>query len=96
MGDRLVRILGAVGAAANWSIPIAAFASLNSDPAKINPTMTATLAGYSCAFMRWAIAINPPNYLLLSCHIANEIAQLTQLGRWAKYKFLDNQKPATA
>ena len=41
------------------------------------------LAVYSLLFMRWAIAITPANYPLLVCHIANEAAQLTQLGRYA-------------
>ena len=40
--------------------------------------------------MRWAIAISPPNYPLLVCHIANEAAQLTQLGRYAA----SEKKPA--
>ena len=45
--------------------------------------VVSALAVYSLLFMRWAIAISPPNYPLLVCHIANEAAQLTQLGRYA-------------
>jgi hypothetical protein len=55
------------------------------------------LAVYSLLFMRWAIAISPPNYPLLVCHIANETAQLVQLGRYAasEKKPAQQQKPPT-
>ncbi|EGC37671.1 hypothetical protein DICPUDRAFT_29915 [Dictyostelium purpureum] len=75
-------MVGFLGAAANWTIPIASFMNLKNDPEKIDPIMTTTLASYSLVFMRWAIAIYPPNYWLLGCHAANEVAQLTQLSRW--------------
>eukprot|EP01111_Echinosteliopsis_oligospora_P019697 TRINITY_DN964_c0_g1_i1.p1 TRINITY_DN964_c0_g1~~TRINITY_DN964_c0_g1_i1.p1 ORF type:complete len:108 (-),score=30.54 TRINITY_DN964_c0_g1_i1:122-445(-) len=84
--ERWVKLIGTIGAAANWTIPIASFASIKDDPAKINPVMTSTLAFYSIAFIRWSIAIHPPNYLLTACHIANETAQLIQLSRWASWK----------
>jgi len=92
MGDRWVKIVGAIGAAANWTIPIAAIASFKDDPTKINPIMTSTLAFYSLAFMRWSIAISPPNYLLLLCHATNEAAQLTQLGRWSIWRFTAKER----
>eukprot|EP01132_Coremiostelium_polycephalum_P000520 gene520-655_t len=74
--EKWTKFIGFLGAAANWSIPIA------SDPEKIDPIMTTTLASYSLVFMRWSIAIYPPNYWLLGCHAANETAQLLQLSRW--------------
>jgi len=83
MGDKLVKIVGFLGAAANWTIPVASLASLQNDPSRIDPFMTTTLAFYSFAFMRWSVAIIPANYLLTACHITNASAQLIQLGRWA-------------
>eukprot|EP01133_Synstelium_polycarpum_P013008 gene13008-15300_t len=76
------QFVGFLGAAANWTIPITALYNLNNDPSTIDPVMTTTLAAYSLVFMRWSIAIKPANYWLLGCHMANEVAQLTQLSRW--------------
>jgi hypothetical protein len=78
------RIVGYIGAAANWLIPIAGFGNLiNQDPAHINPLMTTTLMVYSSIFWRWAIAITPANWLLLACHTANASVQGLTLGKWA-------------
>eukprot|EP00127_Corallochytrium_limacisporum_P001542 Clim_evm3s65 gene=Clim_evmTU3s65 len=82
MSERYVRAVGYLGALANWGIPVAALASMQDDPSKINPAMTATLAGYSMLFVRWSLAIFPPNYPLFACHVTNTTAQLGQLGRW--------------
>lgn len=60
--------------------------NLRNDPDKIDPIMTSTLAAYSLIFMRWSIAIYPPNYWLLGCHAVNEVAQLSQLSRWGWHK----------
>jgi len=46
----------------------------------------AVLAGYSAVFMRFAWMVQPRNYLLLYCHVCNEAAQLTQLGRKLTYE----------
>jgi len=84
--DSWTKTVGTIGALANWSIPLAAISHMLSskDPGStIDPIMTTSLAIYSLLFMRWAIAISPANYPLMVCHIANEAAQLTQLGRWA-------------
>ena len=84
--DAWAKTVGTVGALANWSIPLAAITHIvnQKDPATtIDPVMTTSLAIYSLLFMRWAIAITPANYPLLVCHMANEVAQLTQLGRYA-------------
>lgn len=47
--------------------------------------MTAALCIYSATFMRYALAVTPPNYLLFLCHAVNEGAQLTQGYRYLKY-----------
>ena len=42
---------------------------------------------YSGLFMRFAWMVQPRNLLLFACHAANEGAQLTQLGRYTKYRY---------
>jgi len=81
------QFVGTIGALANWGIPLAALTNIynNQEPKQIDPRMTSALAVYSFFFMRWSLAITPPNYPLLLCHICNEAAQLVQLGRWAQY-----------
>ena len=84
--DRWTKTVGTIGALANWSIPLAGIAHMLStkDPATtIDPITVGTLTVYSLLFMRWAIAISPPNYPLLLCHVANVIVQSTQLTRYA-------------
>lgn len=83
VSTNFVRKVGYLGAAANWLIPIAAITNLYKQPAEnVNPQMTGILALYSCVFMRWAIAISPPNYPLLACHVANSTAQFATLGKY--------------
>ncbi len=48
--------------------------------------MTANLCVYSALFMRFAWTVQPRNYLLLSCHAFNEVAQLNQLRRGYQYQ----------
>jgi mitochondrial pyruvate carrier 1 len=47
--------------------------------------MTGALIIYSMTFMRYALAVQPKNYLLFACHFVNEGAQLTQGYRWMNY-----------
>jgi mitochondrial pyruvate carrier 1 len=47
--------------------------------------MTGALVIYSATFMRYALAVQPKNYLLFACHFINEGAQLTQGYRWLSY-----------
>lgn len=47
--------------------------------------MTGALTVYSATFMRYALAVQPRNYLLFACHFVNEGAQLTQGYRWMQY-----------
>ena len=42
----------------------------------------AAMCVYSALFMRFALAIQPRNYLLFACHAANETVQLYNLSRW--------------
>eukprot|EP00124_Ichthyophonus_hoferi_P002709 Ihof_evm3s197 gene=Ihof_evmTU3s197 len=81
-GDKLVKAVGLVGAIANWTIPLAAIANFNNDPALINPGMTGVLFFYSAMFMRWSIAISPANYPLFACHVTNMGAQASQVLRY--------------
>ena len=37
--------------------------------------------------MRFAWMVQPRNLLLFACHATNEGAQLTQLGRYTKYRY---------
>lgn len=47
--------------------------------------MTGALVIYSATFMRYALAVQPKNYLLFLCHFVNEGAQLTQGYRYLQY-----------
>ncbi|XP_017776067.1 PREDICTED: mitochondrial pyruvate carrier 1 [Nicrophorus vespilloides] len=80
------------GPVANWGIPIAAFSDIQKDPKYISGTMTFALCCYSAIFMRFALKVVPKNRLLFSCHVANEAAQLIQLGRFINYNYLSKDK----
>ncbi|KAI9249230.1 mitochondrial pyruvate carrier [Phascolomyces articulosus] len=94
------------GPVANWGIPLAAIADWKKDPAYISGNMTVALCIYSGLFMRFALAVQPKNYLLFACHATNEVAQLVQGYRFLQYnKNADNkqvqeqkveEKPSTA
>ncbi|VEN64432.1 unnamed protein product [Callosobruchus maculatus] len=43
-------------------------------------------------FMRFAWKVQPRNMLLFACHFTNEGAQLIQLSRALKYKYVDKKK----
>lgn len=82
--QQFVRMIGYVGAAANWLIPIAGIMNFPTRPLKdIDPIMTTILCIYSSLFMRWAVAIAPANYPLCACHITNATVQACTLVRWA-------------
>lgn len=75
------------GPIANWGIVLSAvYDALYKGPEIINIPMTATLAGYSSLFIRFAWKVKPRNYLLFSCHMFNIIAQVNQLRRAIDYK----------
>ncbi|KAL0074602.1 hypothetical protein J3Q64DRAFT_1777515 [Phycomyces blakesleeanus] len=73
------------GPVANWGIPIAAISDWKKDPELISGNMTAALCIYSGLFMRFALAVQPVNYLLFACHATNEVAQLVQGYRYIDY-----------
>jgi len=69
---------------------------------RISGPMTFALCVYSATFMRYALAVTPPNYLLFACHFVNECAQLTQGYRYLNWHhwggkekagFVDTPKP---
>lgn len=91
-----VRAVGYVGAVANWTIPIVAITNIGKDPNKINVKMTAVLTLYSCLFMRWSIAISPPNFPLLACHITNVLAQGTHLVRGFNAQYIKKSVSQTS
>jgi len=54
-------------------------------PEIINERMSGTQVVYSALFARFAWVVQPRNYLLASCHVANVCAQSNQLRRWGGY-----------
>ncbi|RMD39643.1 hypothetical protein DV735_g5481, partial [Chaetothyriales sp. CBS 134920] len=66
------------GPASNFGIPIAAVLDTKKDPEIISGPFTATLTVYSAVFMRYAMAVQPRNYLLFACHFINFNSQLVQ------------------
>ncbi|KAI8366607.1 mitochondrial pyruvate carrier [Blakeslea trispora] len=73
------------GPVVNWGLPIAAIADTQKDASLISGKMTTALCVYSALFMRFALAVQPVNYLLFACHATNEVAQLTQGYRFLQY-----------
>ncbi|KAF4633739.1 hypothetical protein G7Y89_g4379 [Cudoniella acicularis] len=73
------------GPVSNFGIPIAAVMDTQKSPELISGTMTGALVIYSATFMRYALAVQPKNYLLFACHFVNEGSQLTQGYRWMQY-----------
>ena len=75
------------GPLANWAlVGSAIWDATNYGPEVISLPMTSTMCVYSALFMRFAYMVQPRNYLLLSCHAFNEVAQLFQLYRGVNYK----------
>eukprot|EP00898_Chlorokybus_atmophyticus_P008719 jgi/Chlat1/8849/Chrsp91S08179 len=70
------------GPVANWGFVVAGLADMKKSPDMISGPMTGTLCVYSLLFMRFAWMVQPRNYLLLSCHVANETVQLYNFQRW--------------
>ncbi|KAI7875889.1 UPF0041-domain-containing protein [Lichtheimia hyalospora FSU 10163] len=83
------------GPVANWGIPLAAIADWKKDPAYISGNMTVALCVYSGLFMRFALAVQPKNYLLFACHATNEVAQLVQGYRFLNYNGFTGKKNET-
>ncbi|KAL6942373.1 pyruvate transporter mpc1 [Hanseniaspora vineae] len=80
------------GPVSNFGIPIAALYDLKKDEALISGPMTGALVIYSAAFMKFALAVRPTNYLLFGCHALNEAAQLGQGFRYLNYHYFSDNK----
>ena len=59
------------GPIANWGFVLAGILDSNKPPELISTRMTAVLLMYSCLFMRFALRVQPKNYLLFTCHLSN-------------------------
>mmetsp|Transcript_6811 Transcript_6811/g.9227 ORF Transcript_6811/g.9227 Transcript_6811/m.9227 type:complete len:109 (+) Transcript_6811:74-400(+) len=75
------------GPVANWGFVAAGFADTQKSPEKISGGMQTALCVYSGLFMRFAWMVQPRNYILLSCHMANEGVQSYNLSRWLNYTY---------
>lgn len=60
---------------------MAAMKDMSKPPEHISEGMTVALMVYSLLFMRFALRVQPTNYLLFACHVTNETAQTYQLQR---------------
>jgi mitochondrial pyruvate carrier 1 len=69
------------GPVTNWGISLAALKDMSKPTEQISERMTAALMIYSVLFMRFALRVQPTNYLLFACHITNECAQTYQMQR---------------
>lgn len=76
------------GPASNFTIPLAAIADTRKSPELISGQMTAALFLYSSTFMRYAMAVQPKNYLMFAMHCVNWGAQTTQGYRYAEYHYM--------
>ncbi|KAJ3101249.1 pyruvate transporter mpc1 [Phlyctochytrium planicorne] len=82
------------GPVANWGLPLAAIADTRKSPEFISGNMTAVLCVYSALFMKFAIDVQPRNYLLFACHAANEGAQLVQGYRFVNWHYMGGKDKA--
>lgn len=81
------------GPVSNFGIPLAAIYDLQKDPELISGPMTGALIMYSGVFMKYALAVQPKNFLLFGCHIVNESAQIAQAFRFLNYHYLSGNEP---
>ncbi|KAJ3082789.1 pyruvate transporter mpc1 [Physocladia obscura] len=81
---------------ANWGLPLAAIADTQKSPEFISGNMTAVLCVYSGLFMKFALDVQPRNYLLFACHFANEGAQLLQGYRFVNYHYYGGKEKASS
>ncbi|KAK2022446.1 UPF0041-domain-containing protein [Colletotrichum zoysiae] len=84
------------GPMSNFGIPLAAVMDTQKSPDLISGQMTGALCIYSATFMRYALAVQPKNYLLFLCHFINEGAQLTQGYRYMQYNYWGGKEASTA
>ncbi|KAL0938667.1 upf0041 domain-containing protein [Colletotrichum truncatum] len=84
------------GPVSNFGIPLAAVMDTQKSPDLISGQMTGALCIYSATFMRYALAVQPKNYLLFLCHFVNEGAQLTQGYRYMQYNYWGGKEALNA
>ena len=60
----------------------------------ISGNVTLALLGYSGVFMRYALAVQPKNYLLFGCHVVNFAAQSVQASRYVNYRYMGGKEAA--
>jgi len=85
------------GPIANWGLSISAiYDASTKGPEIINERMSATQVCYSALFMRFAWQIQPRNYILLTCHMANVGAQSNQIRRWGENQLAVDPEKAPA
>ncbi|KAL8367344.1 hypothetical protein RB595_009037 [Gaeumannomyces hyphopodioides] len=82
------------GPASNFTIPLAAIADTRKSPELISGQMTAALFLYSSTFMRFAMAVQPKNYLMFAMHFVNWGAQTTQGYRYVDYHYMGGKQRA--
>lgn len=75
------------GPVANWGLVLAAVKDSTHGPEMVSLPMTGSLCIYSALFMRFALVVQPRNYLLFACHLFNEGAQLYQFQRGYRYQY---------
>lgn len=80
---------------ANWGLAGSGmYDAAMKGPEIINERMSATQVVYSGLFVRFAMAVQPTNYILAACHTANVTAQCNQLRRWGAYELQTNPETA--
>ncbi|XP_048852801.1 mitochondrial pyruvate carrier 1-like isoform X2 [Brienomyrus brachyistius] len=62
----------------NWGLPIVAVTDMRKSPEIISGRMTFALFCYSVIFTRLSYRVQPRNWLLFTCHMANVTARLIQ------------------
>ncbi|KAK0385548.1 hypothetical protein NLU13_6727 [Sarocladium strictum] len=80
------------GPVSNFGIPIAAVMDSFKSPDLISGKMTGALCIYAITFARYSVAVTPPNYLLLACHVINGGAQFTQMFRFVNYNYMGGRE----
>lgn len=80
---------------ANWGLAGSGiYDAATKGPEIINERMSATQVVYSGLFVRFALAVQPTNYILAACHVSNVTAQLNQLRRWGAYEMQTHPETA--
>jgi hypothetical protein len=81
------------GPVTNWGLVGAAvYDAAYNGPEKIDLPMVGTMWCYSATFMRFFWKVTPRNYLGMSVHVFNIIAQSNQIRRAAEYKIQQSEE----